>query len=400
MLSAKDKLIRARVHLQSENPFFSYLVMRLNIVGFNEILKDSQRNDKLTMAVDAKGNLYYSDDFVNSMTDKQIKGVLCHEVLHCAFEHMIRAKNRNHELWNIATDLVINDLLVTNNFDLPKEGLIPENHTFTKFVKNPIVDLDKKSAELVYEELFNQLPKQQQKALSSMGFDGHIYSDESTGKQAEEIQKSAKEWRKALIEASTYAKIRGNLPVGIDRIVGELTQEKINWRDMLYRYITNEIPYDYSYSYPSKRSQSLGVYMPHIRKERIDVVVAIDTSGSIQQTELNEFLSEMVGIAKSFHNIKMTAIICDCKIYDVLVFENGSIAKILETKVKGGGGTSHKPVYDYIQENIPQTKILINFTDGHTDYPDEESTRTIWAISTGGLESEKIPFGVVVRLGQ
>jgi len=118
-----------------------------------------------------------------------------------------------------------------------------------------------------------------------------------------------------------------------------------------------------------------------MKKEKIDVVVSIDVSGSISQKELTEFVTEIVGISKSFNNIKITCIICDCKIQDVLICDNGNIDTLLNMKIKGGGGTNHNPVYSYVQENIPTAKILVNFTDGYSVFPDSEEIKTIWILN-------------------
>ena len=398
---AKEKLIKSRIRLGYDKPFFAYLLLNLNFIENKEIK---------TMGVDARGNLYYNPEFVDSLSIEELHFVLCHEILHCCFEHLIRIKQRDAELWNICADLVINDLLLSNGFTPFKDGLMPYNHSFT--LQNIILnDLDKKMAETIYDGLYNKLPKMSISELSALmdgkgngkRFDVHFISDGSlenmSEKEKDELKKLADKWKEKLVKASTYAKQRGNLPCGMERIIGELLTEKINWKALLYRYITNELPCDYSYLRPSRRSQATGFYMPSIIKENIEIVVAIDTSGSINRNELTEFLTEIVGISKSVNNLKMTALICDAEIQDVLTIENGNINILLETKIKGGGGTSHLPVYDWIQENKPTTKLLINFTDGFTEFPNNEITKTLWVICSGGCQNENIPFGEIVRLG-
>ena len=172
--------------------------------------------------------------------------------------------------------------------------------------------------------------------------------------------------------------------------------EKVNWKYLLYKYITNELPIDYSYSNPSKRSLASGFYMPKMRRENIEIMVAVDTSGSIGQKELTEFMSEVVYIAKSFQNVKMKVIVCDCEVQEVLEVENGNIQTLLDMKIQGGGGTSHIPVYKKIEEEYPTTKFVINFTDGYTEFPTEETLRTIWVIPKGN--NIDVPFGEVINI--
>ena len=394
----RDRLTRARIQMQKKQPFFAYLVLNLNM---------HEREDIPTIAVDNYNNLYYNPKWLKPLSDGQIEMLLCHEVLHIAFEHLIRNGTRNPLLFNCATDMSINDILVSNNFQMVDGGIIPSNHEID-FAGVHISDIDKKSAENIYDELYSKV-KQTQKNIQAMNdsrLDEHI-TDDLKGKgqgtkeeqaQAKEIQDNIKKWKKLLVEAGTYAKTIGQLPNGVERHIGDLLNEKINWKQILYRYITNTLPFDYSYSKPSRMSQSAGFYMPHLRKENIEVAVSIDTSGSINQEELTEFMSEIVYLAKSFNNLKMKVIVCDCSIKEVLEVDNGNIEKLKNLKVRGGGGTSHKPIYQLIQDEYPTTKVLINFTDGFTDFPNNETTRTLWVISKGGVEDSQIPFGDIIRL--
>jgi predicted metal-dependent peptidase len=390
-METKDRIIRAKVHLQKENPFFAYLVMNLNI-------KEDNKNTD-SVGVDNKGNLRYNKKWIDSLTDNQLKGVFSHEVLHLVFEHLIRGRKKEHEVYNIAGDLVINDILINNDFDLPT-GLIPYNHSFKINGDFTIEDLDKKNADEVYNELIQQMPQDKKKEMSNEGFDEHIYQEDDkkgNGNPKEEIE-NQKKWKKIFTEASIYCKQQGTIPLGIERLIDIVLNEKISWKNLLYKYITRELPYDYTYNYPSKKSRTTGIYMPSVLRENINIAVAIDTSGSIGQEELSEFLAEIVNIAKSFNNINMKVIVCDSEIKDVYEVRNGSIETILNLRIRGGGGTDHRPVYDYILENLPNTKFVINFTDGYTSFPEHESVRTIWVLNKNSIEEERIPFGEVIKI--
>jgi len=189
------------------------------------------------------------------------------------------------------------------------------------------------------------------------------------------------------------------MPNGLGILVDKLLNEKVNWKTLLYKYLTKTIPHDYSYSRPSKRSFSTGVYMPIMRKESIEIVVSLDTSGSIQGKELQDFMSEINGIAKSFNNLSMKLIVCDSEIKDVYTIGNGHSEEIAKLRIRGGGGTSHKPIYDYVNKNLPNTRLLVNFTDGYTDLDElDESINTLWVICKNGIDGSNIPFGEVVKL--
>lgn len=401
--------------LQKSNPFFSYITMHLDL---KEVKDDKQIP---TMGVDMYGNLYFNPDFVNKLNQSEITGVICHETLHVVFEHLSRIGSRIPFLWNIATDIVINDIIITNNFALPKDIMIPSNHKIT-LDNITITDTDKKIADEVYNELYRKAKKikcvcghcktdgeakEGESYGTCKGFDKHIYSKkegkgsgkgENKEKDAENGVKEGKDWQKVLTEAAEYARQRGNAPAGLDRWIKEILYPKMPWREILYKYITRELPYNYTYSMPSKKSIASGIYMPSVEKEGIEVIVSVDTSGSISEKELNDFMSEVVGIAKSFSGIRMTVLVCDADIQDVLEVTNGNIDTLLELKPKGGGGTSHVPVYKWIQENKPNSKILVALTDAYTEFPKEESTKTLWVLCQGHADIKSIPFGEVVEI--
>ena len=396
-MDTKDKIIRAKVHLQTDNPFFAYLVMNLNIQENKEIP---------SMGVDNKGNMVYNKDWIDKLNENQLKGVMIHETLHLALEHFPRGQNKEHEIYNIASDLVINNILVNNKFELP-EGLVPYNNSFEFEKATPpftIEDLDKKSADEVYNELMKKLPKEkEQKIYIKLRFDKHDYGKNGKGK-AKQGDKESKEqqgkWKKIFAEASVYAKQQGKMPLGMERFVELILNEKISWKNLLYKYITRELPYDYTYNYPSKKSRATGIYMPSVLRENINIVIAVDTSGSIGQDELSEFLSEIVNISKSFSNIAMKLIVCDSEVKDVYDVRNGSIQTILDLKLRGNGGTSFINPLNYVVENLPNTKFVVFFTDGYGDRVEygDYPFKLIWVITKNGSDNYIKDSGEVIKL--
>ena len=433
-MNAKDKLIRSRVRLNKENPFFGYLVLHLKLNEVKETfvpVVDEEGNvgvgkQAFTCGVDGDGNFYYNPDFVDKLTESEMKGVLCHEVMHLALGHPWRLRNRIQKLFNIANDMVINDIITCNGFELPDGVLLPKDHKIDFFGKT-IEDLNDKSSEQLYDELYkladkkgkiikigNGSGKGQNPLDKYKGFDEHIYGGKGKKKQNKNgkgqsqtgngIQQKAKnqerEWKKRLVEAGQMAKQRGDIPSGMERIIDTVLETRINWKSMLYRYLTNTLPFDWNYNYPSKKSRVVGFYMPSVKKECLEVVVSVDTSGSISQKELTEFLTEIVGIAKSFANIHMTLIVCDCKIQDVYEVRNGNINKIMNMKMRGGGGTSHVPVYNWCEKEKPTTRLLINFTDGYTEFPRNSilKNKTLWVLTKNAIDKKSIPFGSIISL--
>jgi predicted metal-dependent peptidase len=468
-LCAYDRMIRAKAQLgrpDGGQPFFAYLVLHLNCIETDTVP---------SMAVDMRGNLYYNAKFVESITEEQIQGVLCHEVMHVVLNHMERTGGRIHSMFNIANDIVDNDILVTSNIKLPEPGLIPKNHVFEDAKSGiKIIDIDKKSSEEIYDEIY-KIAKQKGMIkkvtiripgdgtgkgsggsggtggtsggngkgsddpigdLDKKRFDEHRYADGkndkdgkedgkdgkggSNGKNGlpnsnteipspitdEERQKLHDKWKKALAEAATYAKQRGLLPAGLERMVDGLLDSKVDWRHKLYKQISNEVLSDFTWAKPHKKCASLGgnIYLPNVTRESLEIVVHIDTSGSIGQEELKEFLSEVVEIGRSFMNIKMDIIAGDAELQDHYTVTHNNSEEIINYKIHGGGGTSHEFARKWLHDNKPEAKIFISLTDGFSDiqsvYPHlpENLIKIIVMPANSAPEEEMSKYGEVIKI--
>ncbi len=401
-LSPSEKITKARIQLNQRFPFFGYLTMNMKMVKNNKMPMP-------TMGVSPFGELHYTESFVNKLEESQLQGVLCHEAMHLALEHLTRVGNRDRLIWNYSADLVINTILNQNNISLPKDVLMPDSGDEFKIQQQGILikDISKKTTEQIYDELYRQVPRIKIKVFEGIykgkSFDNHFYDGDGKGKggkkkgekgggQGLEGKIPRKDWKRILSEAHQHAKIQGNAPLGVERFIDELLNPKMNWKSLLQKYVIQELPSDYTYSRPSKRSVSTGFYMPDIVRDTIDVAIAIDTSGSISEYELKTFLSEIVSIARSHNNIKMKLVTHDYVIHDRIEVSNGSIRKIMDLVPKGGGGTSHRDVFKWAEKE--RVKILICFTDGYSDQ-DEIKTRinTVWVMTT----EMKAKFGKVIK---
>jgi len=408
--NARDKLITARVRLQKDNPFFSYLTMGLNLVETNKIP---------TAAVDNFGNLYYNPKFIEGLTKEQTKTVLAHESMHVAFIHLTRLGERKPMAWNVACDIIVNNLLVLNKFEFTgflKKSIVPSNNKY-KIGGVTIDNLEKKYVEEVYEIVEKLIKEQKVFCISNskgdsykdsdgevQQFDKHKHGkgkDKETKEEGKAREKAEKEWKKRLSEAYTYAKTQGKEPLGAERHIDDLLDSKLNWKQILYRFITNEIPFDFTYNRPSKRSISTGFYMPSVSKDNtIDVTIAVDTSGSIAEEDLREFLSEVYAIGKSFNQVKMHILFWDAKMQDHYKLDNTELDELINYKIHGGGGTDFRDVYKYLREEIPLTKILIFFTDAEASFPSREEYKTLWVLSKESAPKSTVPFGEVIKLDE
>lgn len=326
--------------------------------------------------------------------------------------------------WNICADIVVNQIIKDNNFKLPPDVLWTDKDNKIDIGGYIVKDCDKKTAEEIYEELSKYFNKQKNKNGNGKGngkgnkkgkgnngfgegdkrrFDVHFEGGEGgeNGKDgknkkslsAGEKRELEKLWGDRVREALTISKMRGDIPLGIARLIEKLHEEKVNWKALLNQYITQQLPYDYTWARASKKSKSVGIYMPSILKEKIDIVICIDVSGSIGNKELVDFLSEIIGIAKAYQErITMRLITHECEVVDNWVIENGNIEKIKNLNIKGGGGTSHKPLLNYIKEKERNCKCAIFLTDGYSDINEiefgEYNFDKLFVISKGGNDEQ------------
>lgn len=425
-LSVEDKITRAKIQMYKQSPFYSYILLHMNI-------KEDTTGMVPTMAVDPNGNMFFNRAWVSKLTHEELVGLLAHETLHIALAHLERGDGRNRQLFNIANDLCVNDILISDSMRLPGDGLIPErDHSF--FIMGyKVENINEKSSEQIYDELYPLAPKVQI-ALGGMpqdgdgqdsngnggdnksiqGFDEHRYGSKTDnsddGKDGDGKGNSnsinitrEQKWRKIIAEAAQVAKGQGKLPAGLERMVEGILDSKVSWKHKLYKYIVDQIINDFSWSLPSKRTASLGIYLPRPTRESVHIVVSLDTSGSISKDDLRDFLSELMAISDSFNSVKMDIVICDCEVHETYELTKESMDMLLELNMSGGGGTSHIPIYDYVKENINDCKVLINFTDGYTSFPDDGQELwfdNMWVICKNGTATKNIPFGEVIRLSE
>lgn len=366
MMEAEDRIMKTKIKIVNGNPFFAYLSLYLNI----EEDKVGRIPKDCGMAVNPEGRLWYRKEFIDSITDAELLGVVKHEILHLALLHLVRIGRRHNFKWNISTDLVANTMLLANGDELPK-GLRPNQRNEFVVVGKIITEIDKKSAEEIYDEL-PEIPETKVKVFIS--WDNH---ETSKGDKKEEelteaeLQNLETDWFNKVKVAMLYAQQRGQLPKGLERYVDKLKEAEINWRVTLMRYIQKHIPTDYTWSQRSKKSNALGIYLPNTIKDKITGVVSVDTSGSIEELELTKFISEILSIARTFREtIDMRIMFHDVDVQGDYFIKNGSIPQIMAMKIKGGGGTSHKPLFKKINEEVKDCRFVVCFTDGCSDIED------------------------------
>ncbi len=407
-LTIIERLTRARIQIQSKNSFFAYLSLYL------KFKKEDNLPDWAGAGVDEKGNFHYKEEFFKNATDMEIEGIIIHEILHLSLLHLLRRKQRNPVGWNISADIVVNQIIKDNNFKLPDGVIMPDYNNEVNVFGIKIKDCNKKTAEKIYNELKGKAQKMGGKEKNKGRFDVHLEGmsgkddkNKKGGKKGKggiplsesEKRELEKIWNDRTQEALTLSKMRGDTPRGIGRLVKDLHQEKINWRVLLNQYIMQQIPYNYSYNFPHKKSIAVGRYLPHLLKEKVDITIMVDLSGSIGQREYTDFMSEIIGIARAFQErIEMKVYSHDTECYDNGLISNGNIEKLKNMELKGGGGTSFEIPLKHFKEKNIKPKCLIWLTDGYGDTFAKPDFPILWVLTKGGSDDLIKDSGKVIKL--
>jgi len=397
-----DRIIVARVGLLLRHPFFGNMATRLRIKAADEWLP--------TAAVDGR-NLYFNTQFFNAMSNKEIEFVIAHEILHCVFDHLGRREDRDPILHNIASDYIVNNLLVRDRIgEKPK---IVDCYQDFKY--------DGWTSEEVYDELFKEAEKNGKELIEALGelLDEHLDAegDSSDDNDAngngpdgnvskkkpkyskEDLKKIKDEIKEGMMQAAQAAGA-GNTPGEVARMIKELTEPKMNWRELLRQQIQSTIRNDYTFSRPSRKGWHSGAILPGMNyMDTIDIAIALDMSGSIGDDQAKDFLGEIKGIMDQFKDYKIKLWCFDTEVYNEQDFSADGGDDLLDYEIFGGGGTNFDTNWVYMKENDITPKKFIMFTDGYPwgSWGDESYCDTVFLIHSNADKKLQAPFGLTAH---
>jgi len=394
----REMLITARVGLLLKASFFGNLATRLKLVNADEWCS--------TAATDGR-NFYYNSRFIKMLRPKEIEFLFGHEVLHCVYDHFGRRGERDHQLFNIANDYCVNADLIKHR--------VGEKITTVPCLHNP--KYDGMSSEEIYDILYEKAEKIDVGKLLDQMIDEHLDgegdededggngSDEKEGKgrpklSAEERQQIKDEIKEAMLAAAATVDGAGNLPAGVKRLIQELTEPQMNWRELLRMQLESTIKSDYTWMRASRKGWHMDAVMPGMKVDpMIDIAVALDASGSISETMLKDFLGEVQGIMDSFPAYKIHVITFDTEAYNPAQYDSDNLDDICDYEVKGGGGTDFDCVFNYLKAEEIEHKRLVVFTDGYPfgSWGDENYADTVWILH--GTRTIEPPFGQYAYYG-
>lgn len=421
----EQKLSRARTQLLLNQPFFGTLCLRLKPVSTPRFP---------TMATDGR-RLVYNPAFVEKLTPGELEGVLAHEVMHCALAHHCRRGERDAQLWNQAADYAVNPILINNGMTLPKDALIDRafadlsaEEIYARLLKREqdsgpaqppsqsraqspsggsgLSAPERTPQQTPQESQSEQQPSQTQTELPGSsdqplpawpgGF-GEVLDamgeDDQRASQAE-LSRQIHEWAINAEQALCSAKACGHEPGGIERPLKEARHSGCNWRAILRDFIAATNPSDYRWAPPNRRLVSSGLYLPSVQRSGVgEIVIVVDTSGSIGTQELELFAGEINAIINDVQPELIRVIYCDAAVQAV---EEFSPSELIKLSPKGGGGTDFVPPFQWVEENGIEPKCLIYLTDlCCNSFPVAPGYPVLWVTD---CHNKMAPFGETLRI--
>jgi len=333
-MDIERKLQIARAQCLMDFPFFGHLLLSMPIKEDNSIP---------TFAVDGRF-IYYNSEFIQTLSMDDLKFILMHETMHPAFFHLTRKGTRDHTIWNMGGDYVINRLLVDNNMKPPADVLLDEKYDKTW------------NTEMVYDDQIKNAKQITIQCLADMPSTGHF-----------------------------------------KELINQIRNPKVDWRDKLYTLATEPMRDEHSWRRPNRRFIGKDLYLPSITK--IDglrkIIFAVDTSGSMNTDLLIDAWSEIVSVVEDCDVDELIIMDVDTHVNHIRRFSKDDLPDALE--VVGRGGTAFEPAFDWVIENDEDPAVLIYFTDLYGSFPQYEPDHpVIWV--NYGMKDTLCPFGEVIDI--
>ena len=366
----KEMIVAGRVRMLIKHPFFGTLATRLKLV---------EAEWCPTAAVDGK-HFYYNPNFFRTLTPEEIDFVVGHEVMHCVYDHCgtggrlldFPEDKRDAKMWNIAADYKVNQACVES-----KIGVMPKSALYDSQYHG-------KYTEEIYEVLLSNKEKHQDKQtldihLNGDGKDGDKQGEgvpagnDPTGRKAPikiskaEAKQIKDQMKQAVIQAAQSAGA-GNMPGDIKRMIKEMTEPKMDWREMINLSVQSLLKADFTWMRQSRKSRSMGIYLPgQDNEEKINLAIGLDVSGSIDDRMVKDFLGEVYGIMQQFQDFNIKIWTFDTQVYQESFkeFTPMNAEELKEYVPIGCGGTDFECNYNFMEENDINPDKFIMFTDGY-----------------------------------
>mgnify|MGYP000344732318 FL=1 len=364
------KVGKAKSLLILDHPFFGTACTKRPIIYTDTVP---------TAAMSATGQMYMNVDFCAPLTVQQLMFLLAHEAMHYMLAHGLRRGHRDPQAWNVAADKVINDTLIDAGVgDFIDGG----------------VTLDG-AREMAAESLYDENDDGAGQGPGGLGNDIGDPTD-ADGQPLDDatIHQLEAEAKIDAIQSAKAAKAVGKLPASIERMVDELVNVSTPWYDILERFMAGKIKDGYSWNRPNRRFIARNIYIPgtdYVPKMG-PVVIGVDTSGSIGPDEIAMFNGHINRIIDTCNPEVVHVVYCDYDVAGVDEYTPEDFPVTIQSK--GGGGTSFKPVFDWVDHNAIDPECVVYLTDGYGDQSEFTTNHeTVW-LTTG---TEAFDWGHVIK---
>ena len=382
-MNAKEKLAKAKAKLMLEHPYIGAIATGLKIV-----------NDPQKLTFESNGaQLTYNAEYFEKVPIEEIEFALANGAMHAALKHTERMHTRVGRLWQAATDITVNSMLVKNGFVLPPyayydprfEGMYAEeiyNILTEEMTWNDT--LEETEAPTPDDAASKAEPSPQQPSESVSSIEPLVPFDDTIERDTEALEAEIVEHFEQVFQK--YRR-QGDLPEGLERVMPLLFEHRIDWRERLYRYIADYAKSSYSFMPPNMKYLYRGISLPSLSSDLLRIIIAVDTSGSVNEEMLGHFLSEVSGIMQQYPNYEIDILTADAKVQSHKTYLPG---EPLACEMHGGGGTDFRPVFSYIEREIDYPTLLLYFTDGMGTFPkDPPAYDVVWVMP----EAKAVPFG-------
>ncbi len=383
-MNVNKKISQAKAKLLVDYPYFGTLATKLELVLNDDIEAFKSDGRKLEI----------NSDYLEELELSEMEFLFANGAMHASLAHEARKNNRSGWLWQMATDMAINDMLVQNGLDMPYGAQYRER--FSGMYAEEIYaelkdDILRDDEELEYEadnaddveknddkKEQKEQEKKEQQSQTPQELEEEILQEQLLAEEAI-----------ALLESKIQ---KDEAPQTIERFFVIEDFAKVDWREELRIALDKYFRDDYVVMPPSKKLLYTGIYLPSNVSQTFRLVIAVDSSGSVDETQLNEFLSEVNFLMTLVQNYQIELLVCDDKIQSHETFYSGDT---LDVHVKGGGATDFRPVFSYIEKHFDDVKLLLYFTDLDGTFPEEVPNYEVkWIVP----KAKEILFGKIIAL--
>ena len=378
-MNFEKKISQAKAKLLVDYPYFGTLASKLELI-LNDDIQAFRGDGK---------KLEYSGDFLESASVGELEFILANGAMHQSLAHENRKNGRSGWLWQMATDMAINDMLVENGLDKPNEAQYR-------------VRFKGMYAEEIYAELKSDILREDDDLEYEADDAGDVQNNSEKSKEKTEKQQTKEEIQEEILQEQLLAEEsisllasefkKGEAPSYIDRFFKLDFFSNIDWRDELKAALDRYFRDDYLLIPPNKKFLSQGIYLPSTTSQTFRLVIAIDSSGSVDEELLSQFLSEVNFLMSLVSHYQIELLVCDEKIHSHKTFYSGDT---LDIDIKGGSATDFRPVFEFVESEFDDVKLLLYFTDLQGRFPKKEPSYSVKWISP---KEENIPFGEIILI--